>query len=152
MAISLDQSFQVSSIVTLILWLKVLYSNVMLGGAKMKAGKRAPEDVYQIPQDKAKPDSLAEVDRTQRIVNNDLENIPYGLITAWTSLFCIYRNSVADPGLLTAHVVLMVVFGAMRVGHTIAYRFALSYARSFLWTIGVLSVIGLGIIGIIASF
>jgi uncharacterized MAPEG superfamily protein len=152
MSLSFTQAMQVTSIVSLSLWVKVLYSNLMLGGAKMKAGRRAPEDTYQMSQDKIKPEALAEVDRTQRIVNNDLENVPYGLIMAWGSLICLSRLPTPDSGLYTAHSVLVAVFAGMRVGHTVAYRYALSYTRSLLWISGVLSTIGLGVVAIIASF
>ena len=152
MGITASQAFQVNAIVSLSLWLKVLYSNLMLGGAKMKAGRRAPEDTYQMTADKVKPEAIADVDRAQRIVNNDIENIPYGLILGWISLFCATRNTTVDEALLTAQGVLIVVFGAMRIAHTIAYKFALSYARSIFWLGGVFAVTGLGIIAIIASF
>lgn len=152
MSLSFTQAIQATSIVTLSLWIKVLYSNLVLGGAKVKAGKRAPEDTYQMSQDRAKPEALAEVDRTQRIVNNDMENVPYGLILAWGSIFCLSRLATVDDQLYTAHSVLVAVFGGMRVGHTIAYRFALSYTRSALWLGGVLSTIGLGVVAIVASF
>jgi uncharacterized MAPEG superfamily protein len=141
-------------IVTVILWLKVLYSNVILGGAKMKAGKRAPEDTYQSSSDKVKPEAIAAVDRCQRIVNNDLENIPYGLITAWAAIFSIGK-AVASGGssdYYTAHAVLIIAFAVSRIAHTMTYAMALSYARSIAWVLGVLSVIGMGINGIIASF
>ena len=118
----------------------------------MRSGKRAPEDTYQMSQDKVKPEAILDTDRAQRIVNNDAENIPYGLITAWASLMCIARAKGDITALCTAHGVMVVVFAAMRIGHTIAYRYALSYARSLFWMLGVFSVIGMGINGVIATF
>ena len=151
---SFDPAVQTTMVTTLVLWGKVFYSNVMLGGAKLKAGKRAPEDTYQVTMEKAKPEAIAAVDRCQRIVNNDIENIPYGLIVAWASVYCIGRATAAGASsdLYTAHVVLVITFGVARIAHTMTYALALSFARSAAWVVGIFSVIGLAINGIVASF
>ncbi len=151
MSFSYNQAVQITILVTAILWVKVLYSNLMLGGAKMKAGKRAPEDTYQMSADRVKPEALVDVDRAQRIVNNDAENVPYALIAAWASLFCMMPLTGSEEIYIT-HSVLVITFGVMRIGHTIAYRFALSYLRSGFWIFGVFATIGMIINGIVASF
>jgi uncharacterized MAPEG superfamily protein len=151
MSFSYNQAVQITILVTAILWVKVLYSNLMLGGAKMKAGKRAPEDTYQMSPDRVKPEALVDVDRAQRIVNNDAENVPYALIAAWASLFCMMPLTGSEEIYIT-HSVLVITFGVMRIGHTIAYRFALSYLRSGFWIFGVFATIGMIINGIVASF
>jgi len=152
MLLTVTQAVKVNAIVSFGLWAKVLYSNLMLGGAKMKAGRRAPEDTYQMSADRVKPEALAEVDRTQRIVNNDIENVPYGLILSWASLYCVARMLTPNPALITAQASLVIIFGCMRVGHTIAYQSALSYARSLFWLGGVLASMGLGVVAIVAAF
>ena len=118
----------------------------------MKAGKRAPEDTYQMSQDRVKPDALFDVDRAQRIVNNDAENIPYTLIAAWASLLCMKPLTGSQTDIYVTHSVMIITFAVMRIGHTIAYRFALSYLRSGFWIFGVFATIGMIVNAIVASF
>ena len=87
------QAIQATSILSVILWMKVVVVNVGLGGAKMKAGTRAPEDTYQLKKEDVTPESMQLQDRVQRMVNNDLENIPYTMVLSWCALFCIYLGS-----------------------------------------------------------
>lgn len=65
-------------LVTVLLVFKFWLTNVMAGGAKGKAGARAPEDTFQNAA--PTPEDVAALDRANRIVSNDLENIPVGLI------------------------------------------------------------------------
>lgn len=65
-------------LVTLLLVFKFWLTNVMAGGAKAKAGGRAPEDTFQ--NKSPTPEDVAEFERANRIVSNDIENIPTGLI------------------------------------------------------------------------
>ena len=66
--------------------------------------------------------------RWARIVSNDMENIPLGLIAAWGSLLCC-----ANP---QAHVVLILLFTLARIGHTVCYAKALIPSPTLLaaWT------------------
>lgn len=79
-------SLQTASIVTLVLFIKFYVSNFSLGAAKGRAGMRPPEDQWQAAE--IGEDAKQAADRAQRIVTNDLENIPFGLIFLWASGDC----------------------------------------------------------------
>ena len=180
---------QSTMILSLFIYLKVVYTNLNLGGAKMYAGTRAPEDTYQKKRDdhghdhqpsgggngaattdpsgnEATATSNIEVtletpsetelkeaqDRAQRIVNNDLENIPYTLALCWGAVVCILGNAKGPlKGLVVAHILFMTLFTIGRIGHTIAYIKMLSYPRTIFWLFGLLSTLGIIINGIIAA-
>ena len=115
-----NQQLQVASVVTLILLVKSIFSNLVLGWAKYVVGARAPEDTYQKnissddnEQDEESVSARDFLGRSQRIVNNDLENIPIGLIVVWASALCQVEEKM--------HLVLCGLFAAMRVFHTISY-------------------------------
>jgi uncharacterized MAPEG superfamily protein len=143
-----------TAVLSLILWTKVAITNLGLGSAKLYAGGRAPEDTYQKKDDEANPEAIATQERSQRIVNNDLENIPYTMILAWGSMFCIYFGDDEDfrDGQSMAHIVLFSVFVASRIGHSIFYARGLSTARSVAWVVGCLCSFCIAINGAIAAF
>ena len=190
---------QSTMILSLFIYLKVVYTNLNLGGAKMYAGTRAPEDTYQKKKrddddgdhhpsgtgnggdggnggttddsatgtgNEAQPTSNIEVtletpshaelketqDRAQRIVNNDLENIPYTLVLCWGAVICILNNYKGPlKGLVVTHIIFMTLFVVCRIGHTISYLNKLSYPRTIFWLFGLLSTVGIIINGIIAA-
>ncbi|KAJ3412718.1 hypothetical protein HDV05_000346 [Chytridiales sp. JEL 0842] len=82
--------------------------------------------------------------RWQRILMNDLENIPIGLLVAWGSAF--------SPKSVKTHIVLVMAFAALRCGHTWAYAKGVQPWRSLCWFGGVLSVAGLGLNGLLGAF
>jgi uncharacterized MAPEG superfamily protein len=147
-------ALQSTAVLSLLLWTKVVFSNMWSGGAKNEAGARAPEDFYQKKTDEASPEAKATQDRTQRIVNNDLENIPYTMVLAWASVFCIYfgENQDKRDANALAHIVLYTVFVASRIGHTVFYARGASIARSCAFILALLCSFGIGINGCIAAF
>merc|ERR1719486_1342973 len=99
-----------TAIVTMALVAKFQFTNMMLGGARIKSGARPPEDRSLFPKagaqdfsgaaklakresdgaekaNKARKAKDYEV-RVARLVMNDLENIPLGLIVAWAGVLC----------------------------------------------------------------
>mmetsp|Transcript_40393 Transcript_40393/g.49209 ORF Transcript_40393/g.49209 Transcript_40393/m.49209 type:complete len:161 (+) Transcript_40393:146-628(+) len=147
---------RVTSILTVLLWFKVVITNLGLGGAKAEAGTRAPEDFYQKENEEASPEAKAAQDRSQRIVNNDLENIPYTMAMAWGSLFCIFLSEASgsgkSDGLATAHMICYSIFVAARYGHSISYKFGVAIARSLVYLVGLLCSFAIVIIGAVAAF
>lgn len=143
-----------TAILSLVLWTKVVATNLGLGGAKNNAGTRAPEDSYQKKSDEASPEATAAQDRAQRIVNNDLENIPYTMALAWGAMFCIFF--VGDEGFrdaqATAHIILYALFVGCRFGHSYFYANGYSVPRSVVWFTGLLCSFAIGINGAIAAF
>lgn len=148
------QAVRATAVLSILLWTKVAATNVGLGGAKNEAGGRAPEDTYQKKSDEVSEDAKVALDRAQRMVNNDLENIPYTMILAWGSLFCIYFGddaAIRDQQALS-HIVLYSLFVAARFGHTITYAKAWAYPRSLVWLFGWMCSFAIGINGAVASF
>lgn len=149
----MSNPLQTTAILTVVLWAKVFATNIGLGGAKNNAGGRAPEDTYQKSEGEASEEEKEALDRAQRIVNNDLENIPYTMVMAFGSAVIIYLVGSADNyDLSLAHTVLYAVFVAMRFAHSITYAKGISTGRSLVWLVGVLASFGIGINGAIASY
>jgi uncharacterized MAPEG superfamily protein len=143
-----------TAVLSITLWTKVAVTNLGLGGTKANAGGRAPEDTYQKKTEEISPEALATLDRSQRIVNNDLENIPYTMVLAWGAIFCIFFGGDADfrDSQAAAHIALFTIFVAARVAHSVCYALGLSIPRSVVWATGFLCSFGIGINGAIAAF
>ncbi|KAJ3231947.1 hypothetical protein HDU78_007425 [Chytriomyces hyalinus] len=160
-----------TSAATFVLLGKLYLTIAAQGGARFKAGSRPPEDaklsltktmgaakipqtfglatsapadasVDAVKQEKYKMNDL----RWQRIVMNDLENIPIGLIIAWSSLLSAYSPK--------AHSVLVISFAAFRIFHTYSYAKALQPHRAIGWIGGITtaSLMALnGLVGVLAK-
>lgn len=72
-----------------------------------------------------------EIVRWQRIVINDLENIPIFLIVMWISYF------ISPDSLVTF--IPAIVFTVFRILHSISYIFRLQPVRTICWVIGLLA-------------
>ena len=86
--------------------------------------------------------------------NNDLENIPYTMVLAWGSMFCIFfmeDESVRDQHAM-AQIILYSLFVVARIGHSIAYAKGLAYPRTAVWMLGFMCTFAIGINGAVASF
>eukprot|EP00298_Acanthocystis_sp_HF-20_P029706 c8614_g1_i1.p1 GENE.c8614_g1_i1~~c8614_g1_i1.p1 ORF type:complete len:160 (+),score=30.14 c8614_g1_i1:25-480(+) len=123
-------------IVTIVLYLKFIFSTYVSEKvndiAKQKAavyeGKSPEADLLnQVYQEVAL--------RSTRIVANDLEQIPLGLFFAWVSIPVAYSP--------LAHTVFVISFGSFRVLHTIFFILKVQPYRTYAWTLGVLSVVGM---------
>ena len=148
------QAVQATAVLSAVLWFKVFATNIGLGGAKNNAGTRPAEDTYQRNKADVTEEDKTNLDRAQRIVNNDLENIPYTMVLAWGSVYCIGlvgSSSSADSHAM-AHIVLYTIFVVSRYAHSIVYIKGLSTARSIVWLFGALCSFGIAINGAIASF
>jgi hypothetical protein len=62
-----QNTVQITAVLLFVLLLKMFYSNCMLGAARIFAGKRPPEDVYQAKSDRVSQEMLAAEDRARRI-------------------------------------------------------------------------------------
>mmetsp|Transcript_4450 Transcript_4450/g.8601 ORF Transcript_4450/g.8601 Transcript_4450/m.8601 type:complete len:154 (-) Transcript_4450:782-1243(-) len=144
------QAIRATAILSVILFSKVVFTNIGLGGAKWNAGGRAPEDTYQATAEEASEEAKAAQVKAQRIVNNDLENVTYTLTLAWAALYCIVLGG--SDGSAWAHIALYGIFVFCRLGHSIAYASGKSYLRSTFWTLGVTCSFAIGINGAVASF
>ncbi|KAI9315034.1 hypothetical protein DFJ73DRAFT_804140 [Zopfochytrium polystomum] len=124
------------------------------GGKRFPAGTRPPEDKtlsldkalgrgavqsfgLEPAESKALKAARAEDTRWQRIVNNDVENIPIGLIVSYASL-------LAPNGSSTVHRIGVVGFFLARTLHTVAYAGSLQPHRAIAWLLGWACVLALG--------
>ena len=135
------------------------------GGKKFKVGNRPQEDEqfkvlakgtkqnFGLGRDSAGKDSklneklakyLMEDARWQRIVGNDLENIPMAL--------CIFLISVYAHGNVTVNNVAFIAFACARIGHTYCYANALQPGRVVFFMLGISCVFTSAINGVIGSY
>ncbi|TFJ85254.1 hypothetical protein NSK_003677 [Nannochloropsis salina CCMP1776] len=153
---------QATAVASLTLLVKHILTVFVQGGARFGAGMRPPEDVCFMPkagkqsfdgtakaaergnEDKALKKALQNEQRWTRIVANDLENIPLGLIIAWGSL-----QSPRSP---PAHVVLVLAFTVSRILHTVTYAAGKQPHRALAFFGGVLAVVGMGVNGVLGAF
>jgi glutathione S-transferase len=146
-------AFQSTLLITFILFIKFFLTACIQSSKRTAAGTRPPEDFkhkkdpganFSYNTHPVTDATLAayEADaRWRRIVANDLENLPYGMIIATLAMLS------ASSGI--AHVVLYALFGFFRVLHTIAYALALQPVRSIAYVMAVLCVLGIAINGIV---
>lgn len=152
MGYNFEDAVQVVSICSLVLVFKFVFTSVLLGGKR----QRAPEDGFNTDLKEGLTDSKGfdASQRYKRIVMNDLENIPFGLILMWTQVITgayaftgeskdAYWQSVSG---------LAIIFVIGRVGHTICYIYSLMPWRSIVWLIALLASFGMGITTVYASF
>ena len=77
--------------------------------------------------------------RWRRIVANDTENLPIGLLVLWISW-------IISTNLDKIMSILMICFTVARILHTICFAFQLQPWRTLIWIVGVLCVIAAPII------
>ncbi|RLO13353.1 hypothetical protein DYB28_007146, partial [Aphanomyces astaci] len=160
MPTAVDTKFLIGA--TGVLCLKLYLTLLIQGGKRFAAGTRPPEDqilkslnptkqrqafgVFDEAAEAKKSDDKStsglrekpsaravEADiRWERIVRNDLENIPIGLLTAWAA--------VNSGGSVAVNAGAIAAFTVFRILHTIAYVKQLQPHRGILWFGGVLSV------------
>lgn len=132
--------------------LRASFPRFCQGGAAIKSGNRIDEDYSKLGLNR--PLGVSDVDRQQdarwrRIVANDLENIPLGLIVLWSAaLASSAKESEGGIGVI----VLTIVFTVARFAYTACYVFALQPWRTVAWTLGVLSVVAAVFLGIVVAF
>ena len=74
------------------------------------------------------------------MTSNDIENNIFGLIALFANLFVLTISNAMPGGAWIVHIVFAALFVAGRVGHTLTYAFALSYARSAFYFLALISI------------
>ena len=125
----------------------------MQGGAAIKGATRIQEDYTKLglprPVEVSEEAKANDV-RWRRIVANDLENIPLGLIVLWATGMAVSAKKADGAG--TALIVLTIAFTAFRFLYTYAFMHALQPWRTIFWTGAILSIVVAAGIGIVVSF
>eukprot|EP00271_Cylindrocystis_brebissonii_P018908 TRINITY_DN5514_c0_g1_i1.p1 TRINITY_DN5514_c0_g1~~TRINITY_DN5514_c0_g1_i1.p1 ORF type:complete len:184 (-),score=16.20 TRINITY_DN5514_c0_g1_i1:737-1288(-) len=145
----LQAALKVTMLVTAILLFKFIFTALTQAAKTGAAGLRAPEDASSFGGKKqvgfnlvSKTDSAeSKADaklvmasaRWKAIVNNDLENIPFGLLVIWAALIC---QIITDNGSTKVYTISVIIFGVARVLHTLSYAAALAAPRSLSFAAG----------------
>lgn len=145
-----------TAVLTFVLWFKVWAVNIGLGGTKLSAGLRAPED-SQVKTEDAAEGAKEAADRAQRMVNNDLENIPYTMLLAWAAVFCITFDSpesvvTTRETLSVLHIIFYSIFVVCRIFHSVSYALGFSKPRTVFYLLGCMSSFAISIIAMVAVF
>eukprot|EP00933_Yihiella_yeosuensis_P060888 TRINITY_DN63687_c0_g1_i1.p1 TRINITY_DN63687_c0_g1~~TRINITY_DN63687_c0_g1_i1.p1 ORF type:complete len:242 (+),score=40.82 TRINITY_DN63687_c0_g1_i1:43-768(+) len=149
---------RVTMLSTALLTVNVLLSSVMLGLAKFKVGARPPEDAklarkfgeqdFGNVQANASPEDTSSMRRWERILANNLENVPLCLICAWGSLFVLPSAGAAK----SIHMLLVAGFAVARCTFTAAYALSAQPLRTIAWIAGLgcqLALCALGCAGVL---
>eukprot|EP00996_Jenningsia_fusiforme_P004817 NODE_5686_length_649_cov_23.811667_g5299_i0.p1 GENE.NODE_5686_length_649_cov_23.811667_g5299_i0~~NODE_5686_length_649_cov_23.811667_g5299_i0.p1 ORF type:complete len:157 (+),score=32.40 NODE_5686_length_649_cov_23.811667_g5299_i0:70-540(+) len=145
---------QATMIATAFTTLKLLGTFMMQGRVRFLAGARPPEDGKLQPKygvqsfgaqkgDKVTPEQETEM-RWTRIVSNDLENIPLGLIIMWATMLTAKNSNV--------QIVLAGLFAISRFLHTISYAKSLQPHRALAWLGGTIAILGMLVNGLAGVF
>ncbi|KAG9398227.1 hypothetical protein AC1031_014830 [Aphanomyces cochlioides] len=114
---------RIAAVCTLVLYVNIVVTLGIQAGTRFKTGSRPPEDLAHVQaksQDQAFTTTPEELEaakenetRWTRIVGDDMENIPLGIILAWVS--------IVAKGNSTATSVLFLLFTVCRLVHTVAF-------------------------------
>eukprot|EP00457_Paulinella_chromatophora_P020722 gb/GEZN01022844.1/.p1 GENE.gb/GEZN01022844.1/~~gb/GEZN01022844.1/.p1 ORF type:complete len:158 (+),score=11.80 gb/GEZN01022844.1/:44-517(+) len=142
-------------IATGVLYTKCFLTNFYQGGKKFPACARVKEDYEATgrpipdPTSKSVKEAKDELVRWVNISNNDLENIPMGLLVAWSTYLALSTKgmSVSTKSHRLNHG-LLALFVSARLAHTVAYAWKKQPARAIMYALGNVAVGGLALLGI----
>mmetsp|Transcript_19750 Transcript_19750/g.22409 ORF Transcript_19750/g.22409 Transcript_19750/m.22409 type:complete len:152 (-) Transcript_19750:206-661(-) len=143
---------KVTMLCTTIMWIKFFITLSIQGSKRFSGGSRPPEDSvykqgdqnYGLSQGGVSDAAREEDMRWQRIVQNDVENLPLGLVVMWGTL------GYADDA--DAHIALALIWTVMRILHTVFYAIKIPFPRSIVYILGQISVLGMLINGCVGAF
>eukprot|EP00242_Pyramimonas_sp_CCMP2087_P014083 CAMPEP_0198213302 /NCGR_PEP_ID=MMETSP1445-20131203/28792_1 /TAXON_ID=36898 /ORGANISM="Pyramimonas sp., Strain CCMP2087" /LENGTH=259 /DNA_ID=CAMNT_0043887927 /DNA_START=105 /DNA_END=884 /DNA_ORIENTATION=+ len=150
LTISLDPfGYKATLVATFMLFIKMQLTNIALGYSKFQTGSRGPEDAMltkffpgSLQKDlsqnfgirsTAEKGLVESQRRWARIVGNDLENIPIGLLCLWAALLTAKSPAV--------HVFCVATFVIARTIFSLFYHLKLQPHRTVAWTVGNLSIV-----------
>eukprot|EP00490_Sorites_sp_Unknown_P029180 CAMPEP_0114667268 /NCGR_PEP_ID=MMETSP0191-20121206/34074_1 /TAXON_ID=126664 /ORGANISM="Sorites sp." /LENGTH=136 /DNA_ID=CAMNT_0001917113 /DNA_START=152 /DNA_END=562 /DNA_ORIENTATION=+ len=123
------------------------------GLAKGKANLRAKEDPNNNPN--ATADDVEKANHAGRIIQNDIENLPIGLVVIWASFTTIGTSLTLlenAEGVCITHLAFTSMFCIFRVLHTIIYELHLGIPRSIVFILSMCCLFGLMILMLVAAF
>merc|ERR1711976_695311 len=158
----------VTVIVVFLTFVKFFLTATVQGKKRFASGGRPPEDeIYKAvglgadappPTFGAEPpagedlgiDAQAKLEETRwnRIVANDLENLPLGVAVAIVAVIVVPKSTVAT----LIHCIAVVAFLLLRIGHTVCYAYALQPWRTLCYLGGQAAIFVTGINACIAAF
>ncbi|ETV94533.1 hypothetical protein H310_11833 [Aphanomyces invadans] len=148
---------RIATLCTLALYIKYFVTLTIQGSTKFKTASRPPEDMSfaasSAPQQRAFIPETSEEDleaakareaRWSRILGNDVENLPFGIIMAWVAIVAGGNGTVTS--------VAFILYTVCRIVHTIAFANAVFLPRTIAFQVGVVSTVVLSINAIAGSF
>ena len=153
MAIGVPEMIKTSALVTFLIYLKFFISNMRWGFLKGQANLRATED--SMNNANATPDDVDRANHAGRIIQNDMENFPMGLVVIWAGVVTISGSFMyldAPEGFCTAHLIFTAMWAALRVIHTIVYELKIGLLRSVTFMLSMCCLFGLMILTVVAAF
>ena len=151
-----------TSIATSLLVVKMLGTVGNQGSIRFKTGFRPPEDSGLIPgfenagQNYGRTTAAASADASEkelkalaletrwvRIVQNDMENIPIGMIAMW--------GAALTPWSAVVHATAAGTFVAARYAHTYAYANKMQPQRAIAWAAAVVAVLTMSVNGLVGA-
>lgn len=154
---SSNRAVRAFTVCALVLFLKMFATLSIQGAKSFSAGMRSPEDNqfsmggmptqnYGLDSNGHTSDAVLAaraVDfRWKRIVQNDLETIPIGLL--------VVLGSILAGGNETVNSLVVSLFTLARIAHTVSYAHQLQPHRAICWSIGQLCVLVAGLTGVVA--
>ncbi|ETV94529.1 hypothetical protein H310_11829 [Aphanomyces invadans] len=126
---------RVAALCTLVLYIKFYAALFVQGTVKYKSGSRPPEDmtfaattapnkelfIPETSEDKLEA-AKAREHRWNRIVGNDLENLPLGIMMAWVAIVAGGNGTVTS--------IAIILFTVSRIAHSIAFANAMFLPRT----------------------
>src|SRR5690606_1481559 len=105
-------AYRTNILVTILLYFKFLVTYIRWAPYKGLAGQRPAEDGDLNNKNAGEEQRLA-AEHAGRLVTNDQENLPYGLIFIWASILCIQVAAGVEKDLdavLDAHMAFTIAF------------------------------------------
>ncbi|RHY29155.1 hypothetical protein DYB32_005383 [Aphanomyces invadans] len=148
---------RVAALCTLVLYIKFYAALFVQGTVKYKSGSRPPEDmtfaattapnkelfIPETSEDKLEA-AKAREHRWNRIVGNDLENLPLGIMMAWVAIVAGGNGTVTS--------IAIILFTVSRIAHSIAFANAMFLPRTISFQVGALCTVALAINAVAGSF
>merc|ERR1712028_86867 len=147
-----------NAICMLILVFKFYITIMRQGKARVVAGSRPPEDEalfgakagkqcldgsLKFKENDEKGIQARQVEqRWLRLVMNDVENVPLGILVSWGSAICLQAT---HEWCVNVHVTCVWMFTVGRVAHSFAYAYGLQPHRAIGWFAGVVGIMGMSI-------
>ena len=122
-----------------------LLFNVKIGNfSSASSAEHPPEDAFL-----KMPEPPPEIKRYQRLVMNNLENIPYDALLFWVAFVAVLAQSIAGAGSggqqeALALNVLLPIYSAARISFTVCYLRALQPYRTLSFVVGTCCVVAAG--------
>ena len=152
------ESVQCAVVATAVLYVKFWITTAIQGKKRFEGGGRPPEDQKFGLQDGDVEQNFEattqEATRWNRIVANDLENLPLGLLLVWSCALAqgVSPNANGNDAFSSWHIAFTSAFVAGRIGHTVCFAYSLQPYRTISYTVALIALLSLAVLSVVAVF